>query len=257
MTSSKDTESMWIELSDGNETDWLASFKICQRAFQNDPLYIYTNPDPDIRRKFLAVYYEYLYPAIFKDGRGILALIKTRKADKVKIVGATACSMEEDEDLAKKAFSRFADIDGEGWKRHQKHDEWEMETYVGKMYDLADEFGMKIIYGDYLVIDDECRGGGIGTMFADKGIQLLMEAARRRLQLSGVYKQPMWCGVCDHPTSRNFARKIGLIEVAQLRTNKPCDSKKEILYLWIFLHPSLPARYIEAARRKFRYSANL
>nr|XP_039262183.1 uncharacterized protein LOC120338276 isoform X2 [Styela clava] len=90
--------------------------------------------------------------------------------------------MEKDEDLLKEAYSRFADIDEEEWEL-QKHDEWEMETYVGKMHDLADEFGMKIIYGDFQIIDDEYRGKDIGTMFADKGIQLLMDAARKRLQL--------------------------------------------------------------------------
>nr|XP_039261913.1 uncharacterized protein LOC120338051 [Styela clava] len=250
---------MWIELSDGKENDWDTSFKICQRAFQNDSFYMYTHPDAEIRRKFLAVYYNDTYLGHLKEGYGLLSLLKVKEGNEIKIIGAIAGSYISGKELSKEDDDRLSQIDKESWERYKRHAEWEEQSYENEFGELGEKLGVTVIYGIFHAIADGYRGKGIGSKFLLKAMQMQSDEVMRREKLAGIpnSKMPFSYAISDHPKSRNFCKKIGMIELAQVRSYQPADLCKELSYMWIFVLPSLPLSYINAAKKIFVLPANL
>nr|XP_039257486.1 uncharacterized protein LOC120334097 isoform X1 [Styela clava] len=258
MDTNKENTKMWMELSDGKESDWRDCFKICQRAFQNDPFYTYTHPDPAIRREFLKVYFDYLYPAILQDGKGILVVIKAEDEEGIKIIGGMSVTMYQDEELENDHTALLA-VDRNGWMKHLRRDDWECETYYEKLQELADKLGTNLMPGVFQIVDDGYRGKGIGSKFVMQAVQMMSDEVVKRKRLAGIAKPkpPLAYCICDHERSRNFTKKSGFIEVAQLRTNNVGVLGKDTSHIWIFLLPPEDPSWIYEARKMFVYPSNL
>lgn len=129
------------------------------------------------------------------------------------------------------------------------------------MLKLANSLGTSYLSGIFHAIDENYSGHGIGTEVMYDGVKILREEFYRRRIMSGEPnpKPALDCCMCDHARSRNFCRKAGFIEVAQLsyRRADMNEGNEEISHMWVFIFPPKDHSWINIIRREFNYSAKL
>lgn len=135
-----------------------------------------------------------------------------------------------------------------------RRDEWELSAYFPKLQKVAESVGTTIMHGVFQNIDDGYRGQGIGSKFIMQAVKIMTDEIVRRKRRAGIKnpKPPLACCTCDHQRARNFTKKCGFIEVAEIKNTSPIvnDDTKAI---WLFLYPPEDPCWVDVFRKEFGY----